>query len=169
METSPSLLNEFPLGAPIVVLLAVVLAFSAQSWINSLLRGDQGLGAFLSDGTGFSKSGFKQRSAMNSRDDDTTKPLGGPDPLPWLKLPELDYVDVAGQPKSPKEMQQMTATETAPSLPIDRDNSGVIISKLESLREEMKTEIERNNMEKAKKIELELTKLMEKEGYNFST
>ena len=29
--------------------------------------------------------------------------MGAGDPLPWLKLPELDYVDVAGQPKkSPK-------------------------------------------------------------------
>ena len=39
-----------PIGAPLVVLVAVILAFAAQSWINSLLGGDQGLGAFLSDG-----------------------------------------------------------------------------------------------------------------------
>ena len=87
----------------VVVIVAVILAFSAQTWINSLVGGDQGLGAFLSDGSGFNKSGFKprRRPITDEREieGDPTKPLGGSDPLPWLKLPELDFVDVAGQPK----------------------------------------------------------------------
>ena len=43
---------DVPFEPPLVAIGALLLAFSAQSWINSLLGGDQGLGAFLSDGTG---------------------------------------------------------------------------------------------------------------------
>lgn len=55
-----------------------------------MLRGDRGLSNFLKDGSGFQGSGYK---AGNDNDG----PLAGPDPLPWLKLPKLDFVDVAGQ------------------------------------------------------------------------
>jgi hypothetical protein len=144
---------------------AALLAFSAQSWINSLLGGEQGLGAFLSDGSGFNKSGFKQR--RRPRNDygvipgDTTKPLGGPDPLPWLKLPELDFVDVAGQTK---KMQQSAREKISA---IERSQSGVIL-RLDSLREQMKTEVGLGNFDAAKRIEIELERLMKDEGYDFS-
>jgi hypothetical protein len=161
-------LLDVPLGIPLVVLVAALLAFSAQSWINSLLGGEQGLGAFLSDGSGFNKSGFKQR--RRPRNDygvipgDTTKPLGGPDPLPWLKLPELDFVDVAGQTKTPKKMQQSAREKISA---IERNQSGVIL-RLDSLREKMKTEVGRGNFDAAKRIEIELERLMKDEGYDLS-
>jgi len=166
LEASPFV--DVPLDAPIVVCVAVLLAFFAQSWINSLLGGDQGLGAFLSDGKGFGNSGFKPRSRPITDEraipGDITKPLGGPDPLPWLKLPELDYVDVAGQPKKPKRARR-PMKEMLPSM--GRDDSKVI-SKLESLREKMKVEVERGNLENAKRVENELEALMKENGYDFS-
>ena len=169
LEATPLDITDLPLGTPIVVLAALILAFSAQSWINSLLGGEQGLGAFLSDGTGFKKSGFKQRKRPITDDraitGDITKPLGGPDPLPWLKLPQFDYVDVAGQPKKPKQMRQ--PMKEIPPPPIVRDESEVI-SKLESLREQMKTEVERGYFESAKATEKELKRVMKEEGYDFS-
>jgi hypothetical protein len=149
-EASPL---DVPLGVPLVVFVAVLLAFSAQSWINSLLGGDQGLGAYLSDGYGFNRSGFKQRR-RSSNDyggvipGDTSKPLGGPDPFPWLKLPELDFVDVSGQPKTPKKMQQSVREANTAN---ERNHSEVILQ-LDSLREQMKTEVERGNLEAAKRI-----------------
>ena len=80
---------DVPFEPPLVAIGALLLAFSAQSWINSLLGGDQGLGAFLSDGTGFNKSGFKQRKGKRrpitderSVPDDPSKPLGAGDPIP---------------------------------------------------------------------------------------
>lgn len=160
-----------PIGAPLVVLVAVILAFAAQSWINSLLGGDQGLGAFLSDGTGFNKSGFKPRSSRPITDErsipgDTTKPLGGDDPLPWLKLPELDYVDVAGQSKRPKQTTQTMKTTEAFLSSVVRDESDVIV-KLEMLREQMKTAFDRGDLEDAKRIENELERIMKEEGYSY--
>ena len=164
-EASPL---DVPLGIPLVVLVAAVLAFLAQSWINSLLGGEQGLGAFLSDGSGFNKSGFKQRRRPGNDygviPGDNTKPLGGPDPLPWLKLPELDFVDVAGQTKTPKKMQQSARGKMSA---IERHQSGVILQ-LDSLREQMKTEVGQGNFEAAKRIEIELERIMKDEGYDFS-
>lgn len=161
VDATPSVWSNLPLGAPVLVLAAVALAFAAQSWINALLGGERGLGAFLSDGTGFAKSGFKPRSGG----DDATKPLGGPDPLPWLKLPALDYVDVAGQPpRMPKRRRRRPTTDFS----TDGDEAAVI-SKLEALREQMKTEVERSNVAGAEQIERELMRVMKEEGYDFST
>ncbi|KAL7554821.1 hypothetical protein ACHAWF_018461 [Thalassiosira exigua] len=166
LEASPLESMDVPLGPPLVVLAAVVLAFSAQSWINSLLGGDQGLGAFLSDGAGFNKSGFKprRRPITDERVVPGDGPLSGPDPLPWLKLPELDYVDVAGQPKKPN---LPTPLSEPPPPSVERDE-GVILAKLERLRGRMKIEVERGNFEDAKRIENELKRAMEEEGYDFS-
>lgn len=169
LRATPSPL-DVPIGdAPLFLLVAVILAFSAQSWINSLLGGDQGLGAFLSDGGGFNKSGFKprRRPIADERNvpGDTTQPLGGPDPLPWLKLPELVFVDVAGQPKKRKQMQQLM--EEAPLSSNERDESEVV-QQLESLREQMKTAVDQGDLEAAKRYENELQKVMREEGFDFS-
>ena len=170
LEASPLDQFDLPIGAPLVVLVAAILAFSAQSWINSLLGGDQGLGAFLSDGSGFKKSGFKPRRRPITDDraipGDVTIPLGGPDPLPWLKLPEFDFVDVAGQPKKPKQMQQSMREGKSPS---SSRNESDVLAELEFLREQMKMEIERGNLEDAKRIESELERIMKKEGFNYSS
>ena len=92
--------------------------------------------------------------------------MGGPDPLPWLKLPEFDFVDVAGQPKKPKQMQQSMREGKSPS---SSRNESEVLAELEFLREQMKMEIERGNLEDAKRIESELERIMKKEGFNYSS
>ena len=171
LNLSP-LLEVPPFETPLVVLGALLLAFSAQSWINSLLGGDQGLGAFLSDGTGFNKSSFKQRKRPitdeRSLPRDPSAPLGAGDPLPWLKLPELDYVDVAGQPKkSPKpKVKQSQYHRKLKKDRINRDE--LVLLRLEALKDEMKTAVQSGELDEAKRIEDELEKLMKEEGYDFS-
>jgi hypothetical protein len=95
LYANASELHQLPTVLPVAAAVAaVILAVAAQSWINFLLRGERGLGAFLSDGTGYNKSGFQVRKKAEAA-------LGGrTDPLPWLTLPDLDYVDVAGRPRS---------------------------------------------------------------------
>ena len=121
---------------------------------------------------GFNKSGFKPRSRRPITDErsipgDTTKPLGGDDPLPWLKLPELDYVDVAGQPKGPNQQtkQTMKTTEAFLSTAVRGESDG--IAKLEMLRVQMKAAVDRGDLEDAKRIENELERIMKEEGYSY--
>jgi hypothetical protein len=155
-----------PISTPVVLLAAIALAVLAQSWINTLLGGDQGLGAFLSDGAGYNKSAFKPRKkfVMDERSNpagiDPSKPLGGADPLPWLKLPEFDYVEVAGQPKNPKQPK---------IVPKSSSDEAEVVSRLERLFAQMKKEVENDNLIEAKRIELELEKIMEEEGFGFSS
>ena len=165
LASEPTLL-DVPISTPIVLLAAVALAVLAQSWINSLLGGDQGLGAFLSDGTGYNKSGFKPRR-KNKADDagDPSKPLGGADPLPWLKLPEFDYVDVAGQPKKPKQSEIIPNSSANSSSKSEAE----VVSRLEFLFARMKEEVDNDNLIEAKRYELELEKIMEEEGFSFSS
>ncbi len=163
---------DVPISTPLVLLAAIGLAVLAQSWINSLLGGDQGLGAFLSDGSGFNKSGFKPRKRFitdesSSSAGDPSKPLGGGDPLPWLKLPEFDYVDVAGQPKKPKQPKIIPNTSSAGSS--STKNEAEVVARLEFLFAQMKKEVENDNLIEAKRYELELEKIMEEEGFSFSS
>lgn len=90
--------------------------------------------------------------------------------MPWLKLPEFDYVDVAGQSKKPK-LQQLQKIQSDDLSDMSRDsrNEAEIVSRLELLFAEMKKEVDNDNLIEAKRIELELEKIMEEEGYNFST
>ena len=115
-----------------------------------MLKGEQGLGAFLNDGTGYSKSGFKPRSKRAGAQDDA--PLGGPDPLPWLKLPQFDYVDVAGQ-----------ETESR----LDPEQEKEIMSRLEDLADLLKNEVQNNNIEEASHLRRQLENLMEEYGYQY--
>lgn len=132
--------DDLPL-VPLVVIAAVTLLITSQSWINFLLKGDQGLGAFLSDGSGYNKSGFRTSKANEDKDME--------DPLPWLKLPQFDYVDVAGQPKFPQ------------------NSNDEVVLKMEALKDQMKVQIDEGDLAAAKQIEVELETLMEKEGYEF--
>jgi hypothetical protein len=163
--------TDVPISTPVVLLAAIALAVLAQFWINTLLGGDQGLGAFLSDGSGYNKSAFKPRRkfVMDERSNpagvDPSKPLGGTDPLPWLKLPEFDYVDVAGQPKKPKQPKIVPSSSSAKS----SSNEAEVVSRLELLFAQMKKEVENDNLIEAKRIELELEKIMEEEGFSFSS
>jgi len=94
--------NQFlpsnPMTTPLIVILALILLIASQTFINSMLSGDRGLAAFLRDGAGFQKSAFKERkpNAFGKVDAEDSS-LSNKDPLPWLKLPELDFVEVKGQ------------------------------------------------------------------------
>lgn len=89
VSSSDTFTSELP-SLPIT-LLAILLLVASQLFINRMLSGDQGLGAYLKDGRGVGKSSFRPLSM-----DDKTRAVAS-DPLPWLKLPKLDYVQVAGQ------------------------------------------------------------------------
>ena len=119
----------------IIVLTAGILGIASQSFINSMLKGDQGLSAFLSDGKGFQGSKFKPTQSKDKKED----------PLPWLKLPKLDFVEVAGQSVDEAE----------------------IIRELELLKERGRIELENGEMEKAQLTRDEMNALMEKYGFEY--
>ncbi|KAL7473102.1 hypothetical protein ACHAXS_013460 [Conticribra weissflogii] len=150
-----------PLAAPLAAMAALILVVAAQSWINQLIGGEQGLGAFLSDGTGYNKSGFKPRKRGFVSNED--RPLGGPDPLPWLKLPDLDFVEVAGQQTRKNEISK-------PDDVISQafESQAKVLAKLEPLMAEMKMEVERGNLKKAKLIENEIEQIAQENDYDFS-
>ena len=129
--------NDLPL-VPLILIVALALGFGAQGWINSLLGGDQGLGAFLQDGRGYSKSGFSPLTADSER-------AASNDPLPWLKLPKLDYVEVAGQ----------------------KDEDLVLFEQLEALRRNMNEKLAEGKDLEAAVVRRELEKLMVENGIEF--
>lgn len=124
---------------PLLVIVALGLGFAAQGWINQQLEGDQGLGAYLSDGPGYNKSGFRplidgDRAASS-------------DPLPWLSLPKLDFVEVAGQDSDENKLE----------------------AELESLRLEMNGQLQRGNVAEANAIRTKLETLMNENGIEFQS
>jgi len=137
-----TLTGDLPL-APILVVLALTLFVAAQSFINQQLEGDQGLGAFLSDGSGYSKSGFRPIA----KDED--RALGGEDPLPWLKLPKLDFVEVAGQQDT------------------ELDEDAKVFKTLESLRLELTQQLKEGNEAEAKAIQSKMEEIMVANGIDF--
>ena len=117
------------LAVPLALIVAVSLGVAAQGLINQMMEGDQGLGAYLRDGSGYQKSGFKQKEQEASTD-----------PLPWLKLPQLDFVEVAGQQNKQDDM---------------------IIGELERrLKTEMRDLLDQGRLEEANQRKLELEQLM---------
>ena len=173
MTTDLTLLPDM---TPIIVsIVAIVLLVGAQSFINTMLKGDQGLGAFLEDGSGYNKSGFKQQSVKQQ---DDTK-----DPLPWLKLPQLDYVDVAGQEKNRMPESKLLQTskvgggkkkKTMISIvdgdddgPAESANEETTIQELEQLRLKMNRELQEENIEEARRIRTQLEKVMKEKGIEY--
>jgi len=139
---TPGLPVEFFDVTPILVVgVALGLGITAQGFINQMLEGDQGLGAYLRDGSGYNKSGFRTKKQPTSQSKDG-------DPLPWLKLPQLDFVEVAGQPNRKSEM--------------------VLMNQLESLRVEMNTLLREGNIQEATRIREELETLMEESGIEYN-
>jgi hypothetical protein len=124
----------------VIAAAAVALGVAAQTLINQMLKGDQGLAAFLSDGSGFQKSGFRSVKSDNAQDRDRD------DPLPWLKLPKLDFVDVAGQVESDEQ---------------------VVYERLEQLREKMNSELQAGRIEEATRLKQELESIMDINGIEF--
>ena len=120
--------------------IALAIGLLANGWIARLLSGDQGLGSFLSDGSGFQKSGFRP-----SRRSDADRAVQL-DPLPWLTLPQLDFVEVAGQERR------------SPSFPKDMDD--VVVAQLELIRGEMQEQLRLGNTNEAERLRLELERRM---------
>ena len=138
-------------ATPIIALVAIIIGFFAQIFINSMLKGDRGLGAFLSDGSGYSGSAFRPR-----RSDDrsgTDAPLSGPDPLPWLQLPKLDFVEVAGQESSIGNVSPQKEAE--------------IVAQLEELQSALQSEINAGNIEEANRLRQRLEALMNDYGFQY--
>lgn len=130
---------------PLVVTLALGLGIAANAWISRLLNGSQdptnkrsgkrsGLSAFLKDGSGYKKSGFLWS--------DTDRAVSS-DPLPWLVLPRLDFVEVAGQRKSMEaimdEMEQLKADLNAAVAKED-------IAEATRLKQELETRMANNGL-----------------------
>ena len=139
-------------ATPIIALVAIVIGFFAQTFINSMLKGDRGLGAFLSDGSGYSGSAFRPRRSGDRSDTDA--PLSGPDPLPWLKLPKLDFVEVAGQ-------------ESTTSNGLSPEKEAEIVAQLEELQSVLQSEINAGNVEEANRLRQRLEALMNDYGFQY--
>jgi hypothetical protein len=125
-------------AVPLLLVAALGLGFAAQGFINQMLEGDQGLAAFLRDGSGYNKSGLKPSLFSE-------KKAPKQDPLPWLKLPQLDFVEVAGQQRKPSAS---VADENA------------VLEKLESLRLQIVLAAEEGNVKQAESIKQELEGVM---------
>lgn len=138
---------------------ALGLLIAAQSFINQMLDGDQGLGAFLKDGSGYQRSRFR---AVQKKKETTN------DPLPWLKLPQLDFVEVAGQERELK-MKQIAIIEQEQQ---QQQNAGVVpdsvYQELEQLRMAMNRELQEENISEAKRIRKQLEGLMKKNGIKYT-
>jgi hypothetical protein len=102
------------------------------------------LAAFLRDGSGYKKSGFRVKSNNKSIIDRPD------DPLPWLKLPRLDFVEVAGQQ----------------AVPVAEEEG---LEQLEQLRLRMNRELQEENIVEATRLRNELERLMKDRGIQFTT
>ena len=133
-----------------------------------MLDGDQGLGAFLRDGSGYNRSGYRPNT---SGDNDSSSN----DPLPWLKLPKLDFVEVAGQEEQgPSPEQQLLA---------EQEEQERVYEELDRLRQELNQELQsvrrrrlegmanggKDDMAKAKLLQAKLEGLMKAYGIEFET
>ncbi|KAL3936386.1 MAG: hypothetical protein SGARI_002579, partial [Bacillariaceae sp.] len=137
---------------------ALGLLIAAQTFINQMLDGDQGLAAFLKDGSGYNKSGFQSSKKQSQQKQDA-------DPLPWLKLPQLDFVEVAGQERAPPKMKEVVIVE-------EESNPGAtaaVLEEMEQLRLKMNRELQEENTEEAKRIRNQLERLMKEKGVQFTS
>ena len=124
--------------------LALLLGIAAQSFINQMLEGDQGLGSYLKDGSGYNKSGFRRVDKASMKNDEMN------DPLPWLKLPKLDFVDVAGQSNDSNNRQEE-----------------LVYEKMEQMRLEMNEKLGDGKVEEATAIRNELESIMKEAGIEY--
>jgi len=148
-------------GGGTILLLSIValtLVTAAQTLINSMLDGDRGLRAFLSDGSGYNNSAFKGGGRRGrTTDGNTSSNSSASDPLSWLTLPKLDFVDVVGQEK------ETVAVVVVPN----KEEEALVVQKLEKLAERLRFELQDGEKGKAEKTALELESLMQKYGFNY--
>lgn len=123
-------------SAPFIVGFALVIGIAAQGWINNMIGGDRGLGAYLSDGRGFAGSRFSPEGGSGDA-------VSGNDPLPWLTLPTLEFVEVAGQ-SDPVEVR------------------------LETLRLKMNRALQEGKVQQAVELRQELEEIMSANGFDYT-
>ena len=133
-----------------LVVLALAIGSTAQGLINKQLEGDQGLGAFLQDGRGYSNSAF--RPLLDDQDRAVQQ-----DPLPWLKLPQLDFVEVAGQQQQQQQQQQDDDQELEATL-----------QTLQELKLELKRQVALGNTAEAQAIQGRLEQVMAEQGITYT-
>ena len=126
-------------GTPIALAAAIVLFVAAQGFINQLLSGNQGLGAYLKDGSGYNKSAFQPKNVNNKENEE--------DLLAWLSLPKLDFVDVKGQDNN------------------KRDAS--LEQELQEIRLEMNAKLQEGNIQEATILREKLEIVMEQSGFQY--
>lgn len=167
LPQEPMLLLSDPLPGfgvvPIIVLVAVGLFIAAQTSINQQLQGDQGLGAFLKDGRGFKGSAFRPVSKSPFFKDDSERAVSGNgnDPLPWLSLPQLDFVEVAGQKERLRKQQKQQQQDAA----MVKEEQA--LEQLELLRLQMNEQLQRGNIAEATAIRNKLEQVMKDSGVEF--
>jgi hypothetical protein len=135
---------------PLVLAFGLVVLVAAQSFIGGLTAGGEGgLGAFLRDGRGYSKSAFKL---------DPSNRAASSDPLPWLKLPRLDYVEVAGQ----EARRQRPVRERRGEVEGDGQmrGRGEILDRLRGLQDEMEKSLGTGDYEEAERLRVALSGLI---------
>ncbi len=147
--TNPMMDISSNMNVAVITIIALLLAVAAQGWIHQMVQGDQGLGAYLRDGNGFQKSAFQP---MNKK-----KELSSSDPLPWLKLPNLDFVEVAGQSSSPDD-----------SIIITKDDS-LLLDSLVQMQQNMNAKLQEGKEAEARIIRNELERLMKDHGMEYTT
>ena len=143
IDTTMFLLPDNPISSPLfIAIIAILLLIAAQSFINQMLEGDQGLGAFLKDGKGYNKSGYRPATSTRSNGDNNNKNNDdNNDPLPWLKLPRLDFVEVAGQ-----QEQQQQSLILGEEVEVEEDEPQQrVYEELERLRLKLNIELEKNS------------------------
>jgi hypothetical protein len=143
-ESIPPLSNVFNTDKTFIVLTALSLGIMAQTFIGTMLDGDQGLAAFLSDGKGFNKSAFRPKNNASGTNNGSAV---SKDPLPWVKLPKLDFVEVAGQES------------------ISEDQ---IVKQLQELQQLMQRQLESGEKEEATITLKKLNNLMEEYGFEYN-
>jgi hypothetical protein len=165
-SSSSPILDLSPASILSLVVIAVTLGILANGWIARLLSGEQGLGSYLSDGSGYNKSAFRPilKKDMENRAVQS-------DPLPWLRLPQVDFVDVAGQERRRLvPLQNRGNSNDGPPQQQESDNdesSMIVIGQLELLRAEMQEQVHLGNTEEARRLRNELERLMKEAGVQF--
>jgi hypothetical protein len=129
---------------PLLLLVSLVLGVAANGWIQRLLNGEQGLSSFLSDGSGFNKSKFKPLRSDGDRAVQS-------DPLPWLRLPRLDFVEVAGQESRTPDLR----------------GNDAVVAQLEMLRARMNEQLAAGNVEEASALRQQMETVMRESNVQF--
>lgn len=81
------------------------------------------------------------------------------DPMPWLKLPKLDYVEVRGQ-----EEAQGTGAERNLSPEDERS----IVRELEGLQAKLRASLDAADMVEAERVKTQLERRMRESGFEFN-